>query len=75
MAGRVGGGLPGQRKARHGDDLPGQHQEPHQARPGGRLGQLHPHTVQGFINGLKSSPAFVRLAYKNLFSIYLRANE
>ena len=35
--GRVGGGLPGQREARHSGNLPGQHQKPHQARAGGRL--------------------------------------
>lgn len=29
-----------------------------------RLDQLHPHDIQGFINGLELSPASVRLAYK-----------
>lgn len=31
-----------------------------------RLDQLHPHAVQGFVNGLELSPASVRLAYKVL---------
>lgn len=31
-----------------------------------RLDQLHPHAVQGFVNGLEVSPASVRLAYKVL---------
>ncbi|MDE7002929.1 MAG: site-specific integrase [Oscillospiraceae bacterium] len=31
-----------------------------------RLDQLHPHMVQGFVNGLELSPASVRLAYKVL---------
>lgn len=31
-----------------------------------RLDQLHPHAIQGFVNGLKLSPASVRLAYKVL---------
>lgn len=31
-----------------------------------RLDQLHPHAVQGFVNGLDLSPASVRLAYKVL---------
>ncbi len=31
-----------------------------------RLQELHPHTVQGFINGMELSPASVRLAYKVL---------
>lgn len=31
-----------------------------------RLDQLHPHAVQGFVNGLGLSPASIRLAYKVL---------
>ena len=31
-----------------------------------RLDQLHPHAVQGFVNGLELSPASARLAYKVL---------
>ncbi len=40
-----------------------------------RLDQLHPHTVQGFINGLELSPASVRLAYKVLHMALEKAVE
>ena len=40
-----------------------------------RLDQLHPHTVQGFVNGLKLSPASVRLAYKVLHMALEKAVE
>lgn len=40
-----------------------------------RLDQLHPHTVQGFVNGLGLSPASVRLAYKVLHMALEKAVE
>lgn len=40
-----------------------------------RLDQLHPHTVQGFVNGLELSPASVRLAYKVLHMALEKAVE
>lgn len=41
-----------------------------------RLDQLHPHMVQGFINGLTGlSAASVRLAYKNLHAVLQKAVE
>ena len=40
-----------------------------------RLDQLHPHMVQGFINGLALSPASVRLAYKVLHMALEKAVE
>lgn len=40
-----------------------------------RLDQLHPHTVQGFVNGLGLSPASVRLAYKVLHMALGKAVE
>lgn len=41
-----------------------------------RLDQLHPHTVQGFVNGLDGlSPASVRLAYKVLHMALEKAVE
>ena len=39
------------------------------------LDQLHPHTVQGFVNGLELSPASVRLAYKVLHMALEKAVE
>ena len=40
-----------------------------------RLDQLHPHMVQGFVNGLELSPASVRLAYKVLHIALEKAVE
>jgi len=41
-----------------------------------RLADLHPHTVQNFINGLAGlSPSSVRLAYKNLHAVLQKAVE
>lgn len=40
-----------------------------------RLVELHPHAVQGFINGLELSPASVRLAYKVLHMALEKAVE
>jgi len=41
-----------------------------------RLADLHPHTVQNFINGLTGlSPSSVRLAYKNLHAVLQKAVE
>lgn len=41
-----------------------------------RLTDLHPHTVQGFINGLTGlSAASIRLAYKNLHAVLQKAVE
>lgn len=41
-----------------------------------RLADLHPHTVQSFINSLTGlSPASVRLAYKNLHAVLQKAVE
>ena len=40
-----------------------------------RLNQLHPHTVQGFVNSLELSPASVRLAYKVLHMALEKAVE
>lgn len=41
-----------------------------------RLADLHPHTVQNFINGLAPlSPSSVRLAYKNLHAVLQKAVE
>lgn len=41
-----------------------------------RLADLHPHTVQGFINRLTGlSPSSVRLAYKNLHAVLQKAVE
>ena len=40
-----------------------------------RLDQLHPHMVQGFVNGLELSPASVRLAYKVLHMALEKAVE
>ena len=40
-----------------------------------RLDQLHPHAVQGFVNGLKLSPASVRLIYKVLHMALEKAVE
>lgn len=38
-----------------------------------RLSELHPHTVQGFINALQLSPASVRLVYKVLHTALEKA--
>ena len=38
-----------------------------------RLDQLHPHAVQGFVKGLKLSPASVRLSYKILHQALKKA--
>ena len=41
-----------------------------------RLADLHPHTVQSFINGLAPlSPSSIRLAYKNLHAVLQKAVE
>ena len=40
-----------------------------------RLADLHPHTIQGFINGLELAPATVRLAYKILHHALEKAVE
>lgn len=41
-----------------------------------RLADLHPHTVQSFVNGLASlSPSSIRLAYKNLHAVLQKAVE
>lgn len=40
-----------------------------------RLDQLHPHTVQSFVNGLELSPASVRLAFKVLHMALEKAVE
>lgn len=40
-----------------------------------RLDQLHPHTIQGFVNDLELSPASVRLAYKVLHMALEKAVE
>lgn len=40
-----------------------------------QLDQLHPHAVQGFVNGLELSPASVRLAYKVLHMALEKAVE
>ena len=40
-----------------------------------RLDQLHPHMIQGFVNGLGLSPASVRLAYKVLHMALEKAVE
>ena len=41
-----------------------------------RLSDLHPHTVQGFINGLSGlAPSSVRLVYKNLHAMLQKAVE
>ena len=41
-----------------------------------RLADLHPHTIQSFINGLAPlSPSSIRLAYKNLHAVLQKAVE
>ena len=41
-----------------------------------RLADLHPHTVQSFVNGLAPlSPSSIRLAYKNLHAVLQKAVE